>query len=300
MTTDHAVAERARTRHGTVTHADLRECGLSQRQIDRRVGAGRLRRLHRGVFAIAGAPDTFEQRALAATLAAGTGSLVSHTTAACLWKLEAPELSRIEITVPRDRLPALNGVKVHRSVLLDEHDIAIVDGIPVTSISRTLVDLTAVRGVGWIARALDDSLRSNRTTLPKVRSCSERLGGAPGRRPSVVRLLVAERLAVGGGLTESRLERIVLGVLVDAGVPEPVPQFPVEIHGKRVRLDFAWPAERVALEVDGFGPHAPYSAFHDDRRRDLLLRRAHWNVLRVTSETPASEIVESVRDALAG
>lgn len=83
-------------------------------------------------------------------------------------------------------------------------------------------------------------------------------------------------------------------------VPEPVPQFPIEIHGHRYRIDFARPLERVALEVDGFGPHSPYSAFHDDRRRDLLLRRAHWDVLRVTSETPASEIVESVRDALVG
>ena len=237
---------------------------------------------------------------MAAVLAAGPGAIASHATAAALWALPDAERERlIEVTVPRPRLPRLPGVTAHRSGLLRDEDFATVDGIPVASVPRTLIDLTAVRGLAWIARALDDAVRRNLTTLSQAGACVARLRGAPGRRPSVLRLLVAERVEVGGGKTESWLERVVLGVLLDAGIPPPVPQFPVVVDGHRYRLDFAWPDQRVALEVDGFGPHSTYGAFHDDRRRDLLLRRDGWSVLHVTGETPAPEIAASVSVELA-
>jgi hypothetical protein len=294
---DREVTDLARTQHGLVTHAQARARGMSQRSLSRRVASGRLQRLLPGVFAIAGAPETWEQRVMAAVLAAGRGALASHTTAAALWNL--PDLARqpyVEITVPHPRLPRVAGAQVHRSLLLAEADRAVVDRIAVTTISRTLVDLTATFGLGWIARAMDDSIRRNRATVRDVQECCERLGGAPGRRPTVVRLLVAERVGTAS-LTESGLERVILGVLLDAGVPAPVAQHPVTVDGRRYRLDFAWPAQLVALEVDGFGPHSTYAAFHDDRRRDLALQRSGWRVLHVTGETPAPEIVAAISAA---
>ena len=188
---------------------------------------------------------------------------------------------------------------MHRSAVLAERDAAAVHGIPVTSVPRTLVDLSAVRGIGWLARAMDDAMRRNLTMLPDIRECANRLTGAPGRRPSVIRLLVDERFGAGGGKTQSGLERVVLGLLLDAGIDEPVPQYEVVVEGHRYLLDFAWPEHKVALEVDGFGAHSRYGSFHDDRRRDLRLRRADWDVLHVTDETPTQEIVASVQDALA-
>jgi hypothetical protein len=145
---------------------------------------------------------------------------------------------------------------------------------------------------------MDDVLRRNRTTISHIRECSERLNGAPGRRPSVVRLLLAERVGTAA-LTESGGERVVLGVLLDGGLPAPEPQHPVTIDGRRYRLDFAWPDRRVALEVDGFGPHSGYAAFHDDRRRDLALQSAGWRVLHVTDEMATPTILAAVSAALA-
>jgi hypothetical protein len=294
---DREVTDLARRQHGLVTHAQARARGLSQRSLSRRVASGRLQRLLPGVFVVAGAPETWEQRVLAAVLAAGPGALASHTTAAALWSM--PDLDRlpcVEVTVPHPRLPRVAGAQVHRSLLLGEADRAEIDHIAVTSIPRTLIDLTATFGLGWIARAMDDALRRNRMTVPQIHECSERLGGAPGRRPSVVRLLVAERTGTAA-LTESGLERVVLGLLLDAGLPAPVAQHRVNVDGRRYRLDFAWPDQLVALEVDGFGPHSGYAAFHDDRRRDLALQRSGWRVLHVTGETPAPEIIGAISAA---
>jgi len=293
---DEQVARCAGAQHGAVEHGQVRRAGLTQRQVDLRVAAGRLVRSHPRVFVIAGAPATWEQSVMAAVLAGGAGAIASHSTAAALWSFpDAEREAVIEITVPRPRLPRLRGVRVHRSVAIEDDDVAMIGAIATTAVPRTLIDLTAVRGLGWIARALDDAVRRNLTTLRHARACADRLRGAPGRRPSVLRLLVAERFEVGGGKTESWLERVVLGVLLDAGIPAPEPQFPVVVDGHRYRLDFAWPDQRVALEVDGFGPHSAYGAFHDDRRRDLLLRRKErWRVLHVTAETPAPEIIASV------
>jgi len=300
MDPDRAVAGVAQGQHGVVSLHDVRRCGLSRDQTYRRVAAGRLRRCQPGVYAIAGAPETWRQRAMAAVLAAGPGALASHSTAAALWSFPNAEPERIvEVTVDRPRLPRLRDVAVHRSVHLLDGDRAVLDGIPVTSIPRTLVDLTAARGLGWIARALDDALRRNRTLLGDVRATSERVGGAPGRRPSVVQLLVDERLALGGGSTESWLERTVLQLLLDADLPEPETQHWVVVAGRHYRIDLAWPDLRVGVEVDGFQPHSSYAAFHDDRRRDLALQAEGWRVLHVTSETPAAQIIESVRRALA-
>lgn len=299
MDIDDAIAAGAAAHHGLVTFHEARAHGLSSDQIQHRARSRKWRRVHQGVFAVAGAPETWEQHVLAAVLAAGEGAIASHATAAALWALhDAIRERTIEITVPRPRLPRLTGVTVHRSALLAHDDFAIAEEIRLTSVARTLVDLTAVRGLGWIARAMDDALRRNLTSLPAVRDCARRLGGAPGRRPSVVHLLVAERFDAGGGKTESWLERMVLGVLRDAGIPEPEPQYDVMADGHRYRLDFAWPHQRVAVEVDGYGPHSSYAAFHDDRQRDLRLQRDGWRVLHVSNETPASQIIDSVTVAL--
>ncbi len=193
VTTDEVLADLGARRHGVITTVDARSRGVSTDQLYTRVRQGRLRRVHRGVFVIAGSPDTWERRIAAAVLGAGEGSLASHSTAAALLQLNEAPFERVEVTVPRHRLPRLDRVLVHRSICLEADDHAATRSIPVTSAARTIVDLTAVRGIGWIARAMDDAMRRNLALLPELRECSNRLRGAPGRRPSVVRMLVDER-----------------------------------------------------------------------------------------------------------
>jgi predicted transcriptional regulator of viral defense system len=297
---DRVLSEIAACQHGIVTRAAALAAGITPRQLDRRVANGRLTRVHPGIYLVAGAPATWEQRLTSSVLAAGNGAVASHGSAAAAWGLRGSVRERqMEVTVHRGRLPRIADTRVHRSAVLADVDVTVVHGMPITSIPRTLVDLSASRGIGWLARAMDDAMRRNLTMLPDIRECANRLTGAPGRRPSVVRLLVDERFSIGGGKTHSWLERVVLGLLEDAGIPAPVPQYEVVLEGHRYFLDFAWPDRKVALEADGFGTHSSYASFHDDRRRDLRLRRDGWDVLHVTDETPTQEIVDTVLDALA-
>ena len=235
-----AIDHLASSRHGVITSLEAGPAGLTAAQVKYRVARGIWRRLHAGVFAIAGAPLTWEQRVTAAVLAAGGGGSRRTRRAARLWGLAPMDPQPIvEVTVPRPRLPRLEGTRVHRSLRLSEADRGGVGSIPVTSIPRTLVDLTAVCGLGWIAR---DGRRAppqphDDLAHPRVqRSAERRTGPAADGRASPGRRATRDR-----GAHQSGLERVVLGILLDGGVAVPAPQHPVTIDDRRYRLDFAWP-----------------------------------------------------------
>jgi hypothetical protein len=105
-------------------------------------GCGRpLHRVHQGVYAV-GRPDlTPKGRWMAAVLACGPGALLSHASGAALRGLRQTAAARIDVTVPRPSPISRPGVRVHRHPDLTPADIDVVDGIPVTSVSRTLLGL---------------------------------------------------------------------------------------------------------------------------------------------------------------
>jgi predicted transcriptional regulator of viral defense system len=139
---DAAVAAVAADQHGVVTLAQLFACGLSTSGAGRRVAAGRLHRVHRGVYAVGHVGLSNEGRWMAAVLACGPGAALSHRSAAELWKLLTPKVGLIHVTVPSYAGRARRArLAIHRSPSLQEAATTIEDGIAVTTVARTVTDL---------------------------------------------------------------------------------------------------------------------------------------------------------------
>lgn len=279
---------------GLVTRRQAIAAGMTRHMVAARLNSTTWERTHPGVFRIAGTPPSWNQKVMSAVLAAGEAALASHQTAAALYGLDGADRSRIEITVGGVAPLKLHRVVAHRSLVLDERDRAIVDGIPATSVSRTLADCSGVLSLGQLARALDDGLVRRLVTLDAVREVATRLGPAPGRRITRLRLLVAER-GIEADTSGSRPEMRLFRVLRDAGLREPVSQHPVRVDGHSFLIDAAYPEERLALEYQGFDPHRTRSAFDSDARRTRTLTAAGWRVLYFTSRDSDADIVSAVR-----
>ena len=286
-----AIAER---QLGLVTLDQAISLGMTVHTVEYRLRTGAWVAQHPGVYALAGTPRSWNQKAMSAVLAAGDGALASHQTAATLYGLDGTDRSRVEITVGGVTPLKLHRVVVHRSLVLDERDRAIVDGIPATSVARTLADCSGVLSLGQLARVLDDALVRRLVRLDAVRDVATRLGPAPGRRITRLRLLVAER-GVEADTSGSRPEMRLFRVLRDAGLREPLSQYPVRVDGHKFFIDVAYPDHRLALEYQGFDPHRTRSAFDSDARRTRILTAAGWRVLYFTSKDSDTDIVAAVR-----
>lgn len=297
MQTEPDLLDVAAQQHGLMTFRQCRAVGLTADAVRYRIEHGRLRVVHRGVLAIAGAPTTWEQRVLAAVLAAGPDAVASHETAALLWGFPGVVDAAIEVTTARTRRARIRGVKVHRTLafLVEEH--TVLDGIPVTSFARTLVDRSGKLDLPRLGRALDDGLRRGVTDLESCRTCAGGLRPAPGRRPRLVQALLAARLP-GYHAGDSDLELRFVRAFVEGGLGRPVQQHPVVVGGRTYRLDLAYPDDRIGIEIDGFEFHRERQVFDRDRRRANEIVVAGWTLLRFTATTTNAEAVAQVRAAL--
>ena len=140
---DRRLAEYAATHHGVFTAADAARCGLSPKQIRERVEFDWVT-CHRGVFRIAGAPETWRGRLRAATAASAPRGVVSHRSAAALYELPGGRTELTEITCPRWLRSRRPDLVIHESRRLQSADVQEVDGIPITSPERTVLDLGAI------------------------------------------------------------------------------------------------------------------------------------------------------------
>jgi predicted transcriptional regulator of viral defense system len=190
---DDGVAEAAARQHGAFTTEQAVAAGATEGRIRHRARSGRWVRLRQGVYAVAGSPATYERRVMGIVLAAGDGAVASHVTAAVLHEFPDVSQDTLEVSVPPGRQARVRGVPVHRPVRLDDIDVSVVGGIPVTSYARTLIDCTARLSLGQVARALDAGLIAHRTSLFAVERVLEGLAAGPNRRPSVMRTLLDER-----------------------------------------------------------------------------------------------------------
>jgi hypothetical protein len=247
------------------------ELGLTASAVLARRRSGRLYRLHRGVYAVGSPALTRHGALIAAALALGSDSAVSHWSAAWTCRMTDRHRARIDVTVPGPggrRRRSL--IVVHRSALLPG-DRQVVDGVPVTSPARTIIDLADVVAERTLERLLDQAA---------VRDLDlTGLAPRPGRRGSGRLARVLERHRPGSTLTRSELEEAFLTLCAANGVPRPpvVNRFLVSRE-----VDFAWPRSRLVLETDGRGVHHTVGAFERDRADDAALVAAGWRVMRVT------------------
>ncbi|MGZ8763581.1 MAG: type IV toxin-antitoxin system AbiEi family antitoxin domain-containing protein [Acidimicrobiia bacterium] len=288
------VASRQR---GLATSGQLRESGLSRRAIDLRCADGRLVQIRKGVFAVAGVPPSWEQSVLAAVLAAGEEAVASHFTAGALWGL--PNIGReyLEVSTARPDQRRLRGVLTHRTTtfLTAEHTVRA--GIAVTSVARTLLDCSGRLAVAQLGVATDDALRRNILRLEDLRLCAAGLRPAPGRHPKKIQAILVKRLP-GYDPGESNLQMRFARGVVAHGCPEPVIEHRLRLGRKKYRVDLAYPAAMVAIEIDGWEWHHTRTAFDGDRARANDLVAAGWTVLRFTSSTTDAEAAAHVTATL--
>jgi hypothetical protein len=244
-----------------------------------------------------GVPQTWEQTALAAVLAAGPDAALSHAPAAHLWTFVHQPSEALELTVPFPRAPRLKGVRIHRSVHFDDVDIAHRNGIPCTSFERTLCDCTTLLSEFQLGRVLDDGLRRSVASLRRLKRCAERLESGPGRHMSTIRSLLAQR-GIGFHPGGSASELHVLDVVTRAGLPVPVQQHRVQVGTKAYVLDLAWPDRKAFAEYYGLAVHSGPSAVAYDNARITDLALAGWTPLIFTDASSDREIVEKVAGAL--
>jgi hypothetical protein len=276
------IARRAASRHGVFSRADAVRGGASRGLIQSRVRTGRWETLFPGVYRLAGAPESWLQTLRAACLAVGLAAAASHRSAGAVSRLIGFGKGPVEISVPRGRRVRLRGVIVHEVVSLPSVDVTVVDAIPVTTATRTLIDLAAVVPADLFEEALDDALRRRLTTVPHLQRRINQLGtrGRPGL--AVFRRLIAAR-AETGIILESPLETRFLRLLRRVGLPMPACQFEIRDRGRLVaRVDFAYPEIRLAVEVDGYRWHSGRASWERDLARRNALTSLGWRVIHVT------------------
>ena len=276
----HQIAELLRKQRGLITRDQARERGLSDAAITRRLKDGEWIRVFRSVFRVATAPVTWEQTIQAACLYGGPDTLASHQSAGALWRLDGLGPGAIEVVSTRRlRDERLRCVRVE---VISPADRRVKDGIPLTSVERTLVDVAGVLDPAALEIATDSALRMRLTSSARLRwqlsNCSARTKG----KGTLLRLL-QDRAQIA--VPESALETKLFRAIVQAGLPKPTPQFRV-MDGTRLvgRFDFAYPSARLIIEADGYRWHAGGAAWQRDRTRDNALNRLGWTVLRFTAE----------------
>ncbi len=273
---DARIAELAAAQHGVVALAQLLARGIGVGAVYHRVRSGRLHRLHRGVFAVGHVGITREGRWMAAVLALGKGAVLSHVTAAALWRLRASAASTIHVTVPtiggRGPRP---GIIVHRCRALRPEDATGVDGIPVASVARTLLDVAGMLAPGPLERAVEQSLILRLFDMHAVRALIDADPTRPGARAleRIVSTIDDEPT-----ITRSDLEGLMRDLCDAAGIPRP--QVNALVEGDEV--DFFWREQRLIVETDGHATHGTRAAFERDRARDARLTMLGYRVVRFT------------------
>jgi predicted transcriptional regulator of viral defense system len=176
-----AIARLARLQHGRVARRQLIAIGLAPDTIDYRLRRFRLHVVYRGVYAVGHDVPTREGNWMAAVLAGGVAAVLSHRDAAALWGFRPAARSRIDVTTPRRQHPR-RGIQFHRSSLPSD-EVTINDGIPVTTVPRTLFDLAAVLRPRQVERALNEAeaLRLGTSSRSSTSSAAIRAVPAAGR-----------------------------------------------------------------------------------------------------------------------
>lgn len=195
MSIEHVIAEFAQRQYGLVELAQLSAAGVRRHHIERRLRTGSLVRIRAGVYLVAGVPRSFDQSVLAAVLAAGPHAVASHTPAAVIWELPLVEHETLELSTPRPHWARMSGVRAHRTTAFLDCEHTAQRRIPVTTVARTLVDLSGSFSVPQLGRMTDRALRKGKLRLDDLRKSVPGLGPAPGRRPTRIMRVLRRRLA---------------------------------------------------------------------------------------------------------
>lgn len=278
---NHAIGGLAKRQHGIVSRRQLRELGIGDSTITARMASGYLHPLFREAFAVGHPAITRRGRMLAAVLACEQGTVLSHGSAAELLGLWDKTLPVFHVIPPDWSGRKIPDIRWHRVRLPLPDEVEVRDGIPCTTISRTIVDMAGTSGWGQlrclveqaaIMRQLDvDGIdlvlsRGRRRGAPRLRAILAAWRGTAEPRPKV----------------RSRLEARLLPRLIEEGLPTPRTNVKLHVEGRGLEVDLLWDEQRLVIETDGEETHGTSAAFQRDRWRDQLLTAAGYRIARVT------------------
>ncbi len=281
------LAALAAVQHGVVSAVQLREIGFTKHAIHTRVAGGRLHRVHRGVYAVGHTKISLRGRWMAAVLACGSEAVLSHRAAAALWELRAAPSGLIDVTAALAH--CLPGIRCHVARQLHPDDRATIDSIPVTTVSRLLLDLAETDNSRRLHSTLEAAQRAGLLNVNHLRSQIARSPGRHGLKPLVEAI---HDLKDEAPWTQSELERQFLELLRQHELPEP--HCNVVVDG--VVVDFHWPAYNLIVEIDGFKYHRTRASFEADRRRDARHAVAGRRTVRLTHQRIVYEQRELLGD----
>jgi very-short-patch-repair endonuclease len=261
-----------------VTHRQLLAVGIRGSAIKRRVAAGRLVRRHRGVYAVGHVQGTPEGRWIAAVMACGQGAVLSHLDAAALWKIYESRGRTIHVTTTTRSSRTLPGIRVHRARRLDPADVTTKDGIPVTTVARTLIDLSDILTKDRLMRAIREAEYLKLLDTDTLIAAVQRANG----RKRLTELTKAIERHRPGQIVRDELEHRFLELVHAAGLPDPQTNVKTRTRRRTYEVDCLWPDEGVAVELDGRAAHARAEAFEEDRARDAALTATGLRPLRFT------------------
>lgn len=265
----------ARSQHGVVASDQLREIGYTRQAIHHRIRTGRLYPLHRGVYVVGRPHVTDHGRWMAAILACGGGVVLSHSSAAALWRIGREKRGLVELSLAslsRRRRP---GLQIHQRPSLQDRDMTVEYGIPVTTPIQTLIDLALRLDRPGVERAINEADKYDLVHPPELRKALDERSGEPG--VAVLRRILDRRTF---RLTKEELERRFLPLVAKVGLP--VPLTGQIVNGFEV--DFYWPDLGLVVETDGLRYHRTPAEQARDRLRDQAHTAAGLTQLRFTHE----------------
>ena len=271
------LARVATRQHGVVSRPQLDALGFDAEFVHRSLDSGRLHAVHRGVFAVGHGALTDRGRWMAAVLACGEVSVLSHITAALLWCLVDRAAPLIHVLVPGRGFRSRPGLVIHRTRRLSAEHRTERDGIPVTTPERTLLDLATMLPPERLRFAVEAADRASLLDVPfLIRLCDEfrgRKGVGTLRRIALEQRGAAVR-------TKSPPETTFLRLCLRHGIPEPLVNS--RLHGFEV--DFHWPDASLVVEIDTYTYHRSWAQRQRDLERDAALKARGIEVLRLTPE----------------
>jgi len=263
----------AARQHGIVARRQLLALGFSAKSIEHRVARGRLHSVTRGVYAVGWPQLTRERRWMAAVLACGGEAALSHRSAAELWDIGREASERIDVSVRRPTKVRRRGLRVRRRPTLRPEDIVRRNGIPVTTPTRTLIDLATELGPLGVERAVNEADKRDLIDPESLRAALGIYDGEPGA--PLLRKLLDKRTF---SLSDSDLEIFFRPIAAEAGLPFPLSKQ----HVNGWEVDFYWPDLGLVVETDGLRYHRTASSQTRDARRDRAHALAGMTPLRFT------------------
>jgi hypothetical protein len=266
------IAAIAGRQHGRVTREQLLDVGLGPDAIDHRLATKRLIRVYRSVYAVGHLNRSKESAWMAAVLAGGEGAVLSHRSAGAAWGI-CTSSGRLEVTGPRQRRSRGNLLFHHSSLPPDERTIH--NGIPITTVPRTLFDMAASLDVSRLERAINEAEIKRLWDELSLVDLLDRYPRRPGSRN--VRAALEKRWA-GATLSKSDLEALFLTFAEHGSLPRPETNTFIE----GCEVDCVWREQRLVIEVDGWETHKTRAAFERDREKSRILQVAGWRCVPVT------------------